>query len=68
MVGLGLGLVCSKVGLIEVWGLDLILGFARIKFGIKVFGCGYGKIWWLELGVGFGLGEDSGWDIVIEWG
>ena len=38
VVGLGLGLVCSKVGLIEVWGLDLILGFARIKFGIKVFG------------------------------
>ena len=38
MVGLGLSLVCSKVGLIKVWGLDLILGLAQIKFGIKVFG------------------------------
>ena len=36
VVGLGLSLVCSKVGLIKVWGL--ILGLVWIKFGIKVFG------------------------------
>ena len=38
VVGLGLSLVCLKVGLNKVWGLDLILGLARIKFGSKAFG------------------------------
>ena len=43
VVGLGLSLVCLKVEWFEgmglkVWGLDLILGLSRIKFGIKVFG------------------------------
>ena len=31
VVGLDLSLVCSKVELIKVWGLDLILGLARIS-------------------------------------
>ena len=38
VVGLGLSLVCSKVGLIKVWGLDLILGLAWIKFGLRFLG------------------------------